>query len=267
MVSLKEKNTEVKETSLRLNAVRQEGKVNLSLFNYCFLVYFYLTNEIKKNAHYAHGILLDVGCGSSPFKEYFIKHIDKYLKHEHPEAAKKHIQYDYLSELSEISAPNKSFNTIICFSVLEHVMQPFETIKEFHRVLKDDGIFIISVPQYWHLHEEPHDYYRFTKYGLKNKIIEYGFDILYSNELGKSFATVGQVFCNALILMFDLNHVKNILSGKPPLKSVLYAIYMSPLILLSIILIPIINAFFLILDKILGSPRDTIGYFVIAKKR
>lgn len=267
MLTVKEKVKEDKDANLRLNAVRQEGTVNLSLFNYCFLVYFYLINEIKKNAHYAHGILLDVGCGSSPFKGYFTKHIEKYLKHEHPEAAKSHIKYDYLSELSNISAPDKSFDTIICFSVLEHVMEPFETIKEFHRVLKEDGIFIISVPQYWHLHEEPHDYYRFTKYGLKNKILEYGFDILYSNELGKSFATVGQVLCNAIILMFDLHHVKNIFSKKPSPKSIFYAIYMSPLILLSILLIPIVNLFFLFLDKMLGSPRDTIGYFVIAKKK
>lgn len=267
MPTLKEKSKEKQNTSLRLNAVRQEGTVNLSLFNYCFLVYFYLINEIKKNAHYAKGILLDVGCGSSPFKSYFIPYIEKYLKHEHPEAAKSHIEYDYLSELAHISAPDKSFDTIVCFSVLEHVMEPFETIKEFNRVLKDDGIFIISVPQYWHLHEEPHDYYRFTKYGLRNKILEYGFDILHFNELGRSFATVGQAFCNAIVLMFDLNHVKSIFSKKPSPKSIFYAIYMSPLILLSIVLIPIVNLFFLILDKILGSPRDTIGYFVIAKKK
>lgn len=268
MQILKEKSVKENETTnLRLNAVRQEGTVNLSLFNYCFLVYFYLINEIKKNSHFAKGILLDVGCGSSPFKGYFIKHVDKYLKHEHPEAAKSHIKYDYLSELAHIPAPDKSFDTIVCFSVLEHVMEPFETINEFNRVLKEDGAFIISVPQYWHLHEEPHDYFRFTKYGLKNKITNSGFEIVYLSELGRSFATVGQAFCNAIILMFDLNHVKSIFSKKPSLKSIFYAIYMSPLILISIILIPLINLFFLILDKILGSPRDTIGYFVIAKKK
>lgn len=270
MVLVKEKKAEV--INLRENAVRQEGRVSLSLFNYCFLVYYYLINEIDKNAHYAHGVLLDVGCGSSPFKSYFSKHIEKYLKHEHPLAAKKNIKYDLLSELPEISAQTNSIDTIISFSVLEHVSEPFETIKEFKRILKDKGVFIISVPQYWHLHEEPHDYLRFTKHVLREKITKTGFEILLMKELGRSFATVGQAFCNALILSFDLDHVKNIfsfLSGKKShniTQSIIYALFRSPLILLSIILIPIVNITFLILDKILGSPRDTIGYFVVARK-
>jgi len=258
----------------RENAIRQDGEVSLSLFNYCFLVYYYLIAEIKKNAHYAKGNLLDVGCGSSPFYGYFIKYINKYLKHEHPEAIKPNIDYDYLSELPKISAPDNSVDTIISFSVLEHVSEPFETINEFKRILKTNGMFIISVPQYWHLHEEPHDYLRFTKHVLNKKIVGMGFEIVYMKELGRSFATVGQAFCNALILMFDLNHVKNIfnfLKGQktdiPIMKSIIYAVLRSPLIILSIALIPIINVFFLILDKTLGSPRDTIGYFVIAQKK
>ncbi len=273
MVLTKEKAENKNPTgNLRENAIRQSDNISLSPFNYCFLIYYYLLKEIKKNAHYAKGILLDVGCGSSPFEKHFISHIDKYLKHEHPAVAKSNIQYDYLSELPSISAPDKSIDTIISFSVLEHVLEPFETIKEFHRILKDNGIFIISVPQYWHLHEEPHDYLRFTKHVLKEKITKSGFEIVYLKEEGKSFALVGQAFCNALILLFDLEHVKNIfsfLSGKKSEnigKSIMYAIYKSPLILLSIILIPIINIIFLLLDQIIGSPRDTIGYFVIAKK-
>lgn len=257
----------------RENAIRQGRTINLSIFNYCFLSYFYLRKEIKKNASYAKGKLLDVGCGSSPFEIYFKSHVTDYLRHEHPECAKETIKYDYLSELPQISAPSSSIDTIISFSVLEHVNEPFETLKEFKRVLKDNGIFMISVPQYWHLHEEPNDYLRFTKYILKQKITNLGFEILYMKELGKSFALVGQAFCNALILLFDLNHVKNIfnfLSGKKSNnlgKGIMYAMYKSPLILLAIILIPVVNMIFLTLDTILGSPRDTIGYFVIARKQ
>lgn len=258
--------------NLRENAIRQKSKINLSVFNYCFLSYFYLIKEIRKNARFAKGTLLDVGCGNSPHEKYFLKHVDQYLKHEHPDAAKKDIKYDYLSELPVISAPDNSIDTIISFSVLEHVAEPFETLIEFKRILKKNGIFVIHVPQYWHLHEEPHDYFRFTKHILNKKIIDLDFEILYLKETGKSFATVGQVFCNAVILMFNLNHVKNIfsfLSGEKPKdlgKSLWYALYMSPLIILSVFLIPIINIIFLTLDQLIGSPKDTIGYFVVARK-
>lgn len=274
MVTVKEKpqNT-VTISNSRENALRQESKINLSLFNYCFLAYFHLINEIKKNASHAKGILLDVGCGTCPFEKYFLNHVEKYLKHEHPSSIKTGIQYDYLSELPKINANDKTFDTVVSFSVLEHVSEPFETIKEFKRILKDNGIFIISVPQYWHLHDEPHDYLRFTKHVLIEKINEAGFEISYIKELGKSFSLVGQAFCNAIILHFDLNHVKNIfnfLSGAKTnnvRKSMIYALYKSPLILLAVILIPIINILFLSLDQLFGSPRDTIGYFVIARKK
>lgn len=273
MVTTKEKN-ELKQfgENERENAIRQDSSVSLSPLNYCFLVYYYLINEIKKNASHAKGTLLDVGCGSSPFKNFFKPYIEKYLKHEHPAAAKPNIKYDFLSELPKISCGNNEIDTIVSFSVLEHVSEPFETINEFARILKKDGKFIISVPQYWHLHEEPHDYIRFTKYILNKKITESGFEIIMMKELGGSFATVGQALCNALVLLFDLNHVKNIFSflkgSKTPDigKSIIYAVIRSPLILLSVILIPIVNILFLLLDKLLGSPRDTIGYFVIARK-
>lgn len=273
MVILKEKQASKQEVNLRKSVIMQEGKVVLTPFNSGFLVYYYLINEIKKNAHFAFGILLDVGCGSSPFECYFSKHVEKYLRHEHPEATKDYIKYDFLSELPKLDIPSNSIDTIISFSVLEHVSEPFETIKEFKRVLKENGIFIISVPQYWHLHGEPYDFLRFTKYILREKISNTGFEILYMKEEGKSFAVVGQAFCNALILMFDLNHIKNIFNflkrekAEGIQKSILYALWKSPLILLALILIPIINLIFLILDYLIGSPRDTIGYFVIAKKK
>ena len=257
---------------LRKNALRQTKSINLSIFNYCFLSYFYLIKEIKKNAHHAKGLLLDIGCGSSPFEKYFTPHIEKYLRHEHPEASKTNINYDFLSELPKITAKDNSMDTIISFSVLEHVSKPFDTLKEFNRILNNNGKIIISVPQYWHLHEEPHDYLRFTKYILQEELNKAGFKIVYMKEMGKSFALVGQAFCNALILMFDLSHVKNIfnfISGKKtrnPEKSLLYAFYKFPLIAVSIILLPIINLTFLTLDFLFGSSRDTIGYFVVAKK-
>ena len=260
-------------SNLRQNAIRQTKKIFVSIFNYCFLVYFFLAGKIKKYAHYSKGILLDVGCGACPYESYFVKNIDKYLKHEHPLAAKPDIKYDYLSELPQINAPSNSFDTIVSFAVLEHVSRPFDCIKEFNRILKPNGRFIIFVPQYWHLHEEPHDYLRFTKHILKEELPKQGFNILHLEETGRSYAVCGQAICNAIILMFDLNHVKNIYNfitgGKTQNigKSLIYTLYKSPLILLSLVLIPIVNVSFLILDLLFGSPRDTIGYFVVAEKK
>jgi SAM-dependent methyltransferase len=43
---------------------------------------------------------------------------------------------------------DKQFNLIEADHVVEHLDNPFKTMKEFHRILEDDGILIIKVPHF-----------------------------------------------------------------------------------------------------------------------
>ena len=55
---------------------------------------------------------------------------------------------------------------MVCTQVLEHVPDPGAALSEFLRVLRPGGRVAISTPLTWFLHETPHDYYRYTSYGL-----------------------------------------------------------------------------------------------------
>ena len=46
---------------------------------------------------------------------------------------------------------DNSIDLCICADVLEHVIDPFKVIREFRRVLKKNGRFILSVPNYGYL--------------------------------------------------------------------------------------------------------------------
>lgn len=46
----------------------------------------------------------------------------------------------------ELPFPDKSFDRIICTEVFEHVLEPVKILTEIYRVLKNDGIFSLSVP-------------------------------------------------------------------------------------------------------------------------
>jgi hypothetical protein len=46
------------------------------------------------------------------------------------------------------------------------VPHPEQMICECRRILKTGGHLILTGPFYWPLHEEPSDFYRFTKYGF-----------------------------------------------------------------------------------------------------
>jgi SAM-dependent methyltransferase len=55
---------------------------------------------------------------------------------------------------------------VISTQVIEHLPRPWELFGEAARLLRPGGSLLVSAPQAQWLHEEPHDYYRFTRYGL-----------------------------------------------------------------------------------------------------
>ncbi len=50
------------------------------------------------------------------------------------------------SEIINLPFPEQSFDTITCFETIEHTINHQEVIKELKRVLKNDGVLIISTP-------------------------------------------------------------------------------------------------------------------------
>ena len=49
-------------------------------------------------------------------------------------------------DITQIQEENESFDLIICFHVLEHILEDKKAIKELYRVLKVNGILLIQVP-------------------------------------------------------------------------------------------------------------------------
>ena len=61
-----------------------------------------------------------------------------------------------------------SFDAVFLLEVLEHVTAPDRALREVHRVLRADGLVVISTPFVFEIHAAPHDYYRFTEHGLRH---------------------------------------------------------------------------------------------------
>ena len=68
---------------------------------------------------------------------------------------------------------SESFDVVLCTEVLEHLHSPAKAISEFHRVLKTGGVLIITTRFIFPLHDTPNDFFRFTKYGLKELLKEF----------------------------------------------------------------------------------------------
>ena len=75
---------------------------------------------------------------------------------------------DEILSLHNIDLPFGSVGTVLCLDTLEHVEYPRLALSEIHRILRPNGIAIISSVMYHHIHDYPSDYWRFTPEGFKS---------------------------------------------------------------------------------------------------
>ena len=62
--------------------------------------------------------------------------------------------------------PDNTFTCVFCSGVLEHVDNVWKAMAEITRVLKPQGVLLLGVPFRQPIHSHPHDYWRFTRYGI-----------------------------------------------------------------------------------------------------
>jgi SAM-dependent methyltransferase len=75
---------------------------------------------------------------------------------------------DQSLDLHNINLPSESVGTIFCLDTLEHVEYPHLALEEIERVLKPNGLVVISSVMNHHIHDYPFDYWRFTPEGFKS---------------------------------------------------------------------------------------------------
>ena len=142
---------------------------------------------------YAKGKLLDVGCGSKPFLHVFDGKVKSYTGIDMPSTRHLNREIDAFSSGQELPFKNGSFDTILTTSVLEHVEEPQRMFNEMHRVLKKGSCLILTTPCQYGLHEQPYDYFRYTKYSLRMMAEKSGFKVAYTKPLGGSLVIVSQL--------------------------------------------------------------------------
>jgi SAM-dependent methyltransferase len=139
---------------------------------------------------HACGRLIDLGCGSMPYRQFVEPRVSAYDSLEFFPSADAAVTY--LGDIQDMCMiADSTYDTAVCLEVLEHVPDPFRAAQEIHRILKSTGILIMSVPHLSRLHMEPHDYYRFTHYGLRHLLESVGFHITSLEARGSLFSFLG----------------------------------------------------------------------------
>ncbi len=102
------------------------------------------------------GALLDVGCGNGAQTALFEKHFSQIVGVDVQTDPMKDPKITALwvgATGEHLPFDDESFDAITCFEVLEHVVDPVQTVKEFHRLLRPGGQVVLSVPNKWWVFE------------------------------------------------------------------------------------------------------------------
>lgn len=75
-------------------------------------------------------------------------------------------------------------------------------LAEAKRVLRPGGHVYVTVPMTWGLHYEPHDYYRFTGWGIRHVVEKAGLDVEVVTPFGGLFTIVSARFAALLSGLF-----------------------------------------------------------------
>lgn len=85
---------------------------------------------------------------------------------------------DIVSDIIDIPVEASSFDAVLCSEVFEHIVNPELAVKEFSRILKREGILLLTVPFASLTHFAPYHFYSgFNEYWLERCLSDNGFEI------------------------------------------------------------------------------------------
>lgn len=164
---------------------------------------------IDLNADWKKADILEIGCGAGNFLYE--------LRYMHPEWDIKGADFSeksikrlndlgmntFVSDLTKIPLESGSVDTVYGWMIVEHIHRINESLLEVHRVLKNDGAFVFSIPnagswefeffsQNWFALQLPSHLYHFTDSTIAKILEKNGFEIekiFYQRNLANIFSS------------------------------------------------------------------------------
>jgi len=201
------------------------------------------------------GRVLDIGAGEAPW-QHLLRHAD-YVGVDVAEASdygmrqKPDIRY-YDGVTLPFDAA--TFDYVLCTEVLEHVPDPAHFLADLSRVLRTGGTLVLTVPWSARLHHTPHDYTRFTRFGLDRLIRSAAFSEIEIEERGNDVAVIANKLIVVTFRLLRPLHPLHVIWTWP------LAILLAPGTLLALV------AAHMTMLMRLGSRDDPLGYGVVAVK-
>ena len=120
-------------------------------------------------------------------------------------------------------------------------------IGEAHRLLRPDGVLILEFTQMVPLHDEPHDFFRFTRFGAEYLLRRAGFEPVEIVPVGGLWARVG---LSTIAGLQRFNRGPTRVLTELPVR----------------LLYVLLQLGFELLDRVFFDPREVLAHVVVARK-
>lgn len=203
----------------------------------------------------ATGRVLDVGCADRSIRFTLLK-ANSYIGLDYPATASGlyGTKPDVYGDASRLPFGDGAFDAVLFLDVLEHVAEPELALSEALRVLHSGGCLLLAIPFAYPLHDQPHDYQRFTEHGLAWRLGRSGFTRVTIQEEG------GGIEAAAIGMVLSLS--------QGSIEAISARSWRMMFVPLALLLLPLINILAWLFSYLLPAPRLLpSAYYVQAYRR
>jgi SAM-dependent methyltransferase len=125
-----------------------------------------------------HSMVLDYGCGGSPYRPLF----GNCTYHRADLSGGNDLDFEYDAD-SKLPLELSGYDCILSTQVLEHVQNPEAYLGECYRLLRPGGHLVLTTHGLFEDHACPYDYWRWTIYGLKRLVEDSGLSVEAAKKL------------------------------------------------------------------------------------
>jgi SAM-dependent methyltransferase len=142
--------------------------------------------------------VLDAGAGENKYKHRFARQRYCGVDLAVGDAKWDYSRLDALADLGALPFRDGTFDAALNIVTLEHLAEPAQALAEIARVLARGAPLVVAAPQDWETHQAPHDYFRYTRYGLRRLLEQAGFEVIEIRAHGGYFRLLARRLLNGL---------------------------------------------------------------------
>jgi SAM-dependent methyltransferase len=142
--------------------------------------------------------VLDAGAGEGQYASRFAR--QRYIGVDLAigDAAWNYGELDAVGDLTALPFRSGAFDAAIHIVTIEHLREPACALAEIARTLAAGGRLLVVAPHEWEVHQAPHDYFRYTRYGLAYLLEKSGFEPDEIRPVGGYFRLLARRLLNGL---------------------------------------------------------------------